>query len=401
MTPTPAPSGEFTPAAAPRVLFGLGAVSRLAEEIERLGGRRVFILSGRSVAERTDAVERVRAVVGERCVGVYSGLTMRAPAPAAVEAASAARAAEADTLLGIGGSTVSNAAQTIAVLMVEGIEDVAGLRALGRAYARRPLPPLDADRLPKQAFLPTTLSAGEFSVGRGRVLDQEAGDRIATDHPALHTDLVVLDPELTVGTPDWLWYSTGVKALDHAIERLYARDNQPAADGPALLAAELIFRHLPVSGAKHGDLGARLQCQIAAWLSMMGFPNTLFGLSHALGHALGIGHAVPHGYTSCVTQPYVMEFNRPVSTQQQARLARAIGVDIRGMSDEAAAIEAARAVDRLILELGLPHRIRDLQIAREALRAIAERTAGTSYARNNAIPVTRPEQALEVLEKAW
>jgi maleylacetate reductase len=206
---------------------------------------------------------------------------------------------------------------------------------------------------------------------------------------------------MTVGTPDWLWLSTGVKALDHCIERLYCRGNQPATDATTLMAAELLFNYLPKSGEGHNDLNARLQCLMGAWLSMMGAPSVGSGLSHAIGHVIGVKYNVGHGYTSCVTQPYVMEYNRPASAHQQALLARAAGIDIRGMSDEAAAEAAARVVDEFILGLGMPHRLRDLEIPREDFGEIAELTMRDGAGRNNPVPITSKDQVIEVLEKAW
>ena len=85
-----------------------------------------------------------------------------------------------------------------------------------------------------------------------------------------------------------------------------------------LAAAQRLFEYLPRSGEMHNDLSARLECLLAAWLSMMGAPNFATGLSHALGHVIGVRYSVGHGYTSCVTQPYVMEYNRPVSAHKQS-----------------------------------------------------------------------------------
>ena len=112
-------------------------------------------------------------------------------------------------------------------------------------------------------------------------------------------------------------------------------------------------------------------------------------------------YSVGHGYTSCVTQPYVMEYNRPASADKQAMLAQAAGLEIRGMSDEAAAEAAARVVDEFIMGLGMPHRLRELEIPREDLRDIAEQTMEDGGGRNNPVPISSVEQVLEVLEKAW
>ena len=238
-------------------------------------------------------------------------------------------------------------------------------------------------------------------MGGGNVLDDGEGHKIRVGHPNLYADLIVLDPEMTAGTPDWLWLSTGVKALDHCIERLYCRGNQPAIDAPVLSAAQMLFDALPRSRQADGDPEARLQCLVAAWMSMMGAPNFAVGLSHAIGHIVGVKYAVGHGYTSCVTQPYVMEYNRPESAAKQALLAHAAGLDTAGMSDEAAAELAARVVDDFILGLGMPHRLRELEIPEEDLPEIAGLVLTDRGCQTNAIAITEREQVMEVLRRAF
>ena len=393
--------GEFNPAVPTRIVFGNGKIDSLKDEIQKLGGKRVLVLSGRTVAEKTDAVRRINDGLGDMSAGVYSGLTQRAPLSTAVEAANLALASGADTLVGVGGSTISDAARMIAVLMAEGITTVEQLRQLGEEQDMLLSPNLDGKVLPLQVAVPTTLSAGEFNMGGGNVLDDQAGHKIRVRHPRLYADLIMLDSAMTEGTPDWLWLSTGVKALDHCIERLYTTGNQPAIDAPILAAAEMLFTHLPGSRESDGDPEARLQCLVAAWMSMMGSPNFATGLSHAIGHILGVKYSVGHGYTSCVTQPYVMEFNRPGSATKQALLARSAGIDTRGMSDEAAAEAAARAVDDFVLGMGMPHRIRELEIPESDLPEIAELVLTDGGCQNNPIPITSAEQVIEVLRTAF
>ena len=401
MTQSSVLSGEFNPTVPSRIIFGQGKAYSLKDEVQKLGGKRALVLSGRTVAEKTDTVRKVNEALGDLSAGVYSGLTQRAPLATAVEAANLAVSQGVDTLVGVGGSTISDAARMIAVLMAEGIDTADQLRALGVQQDLMLAPDLEGRPLPLQVSIPTTLSAGEFNMGGGNVLDDQAGHKIRVRHRRLYADLIVLDPDMTIGTPDWLWLSTGVKALDHCIERLYSRGNQPAIDAPVLSAAELLFNYLPLSKEGNGNAEARLQCLIAAWLSMMGAPNFAMGLSHAMGHIIGVRYSVGHGYTSCVTQPYVMEYNRPVSAHKQALLARAAGIDAKGMSDEAAAEAAARAVDDLVLGLGMPHRLRELEIPREDLPAIAEDVLGDGGCRTNPIRITAANQVLEVLSKAY
>ena len=393
--------GEFNPAVPSRIIFGNGKIDSLRDEVQNLGGKRVLVLSGRAVAEKTNSVQRVVENLGGISAGVYSGLTQRAPLSTAVEAANIATANGVDTLVGVGGSTISDAARMIAVLMAEGITTVDQLREAGAQQDMMLSPNLDGKDLAIQVSIPTTLSAGEFNMGGGNVLDDQAGHKIRVRHPLLYADLIVLDPVMTEGTPDWLWLSTGVKALDHCIERLYTTGNQPAIDAPILAAAEMLFTHLPKSRESDRDPEARLQCLVAAWMSMMGVPNFATGLSHAIGHIIGVHYSVGHGYTSCVTQPYVMEYNRPVSAAKQALLARSAGLDIKGMTDEAAAEAAARAVDDFILGLGMPHRIRELEIPEADLPKIAELVLTDGGCRSNAIPITSADQVMEVLRKAF
>ena len=150
-----------------------------------------------------------------------------------------------------------------------------------------------------------------------------------------------------------------------------------------------------------GDSEARLGCLMGAWMSMMGAPSVGSGLSHAIGHVIGVKYSVGHGYTSCVTQPYVMEFNRPASADKQAMLAQAAGLDTRGMSDDVASEAVAQVVDQFILELGMPHRLRELEIPQEDLPEIARMTLEDGPSRNNPVQVSSPEELLPLLEKAW
>ena len=393
--------GTYEPPVPSKVIFGQGRAEDLASELDRLGSQRVMVLSGRSIAEKTDTVKRVASLLGDKCSAVYSNLPQRAPLATAVEATRIALDNGVDTLVGVGGSTISDAARMIGVMMAEGLTSEDALRARGHQGNGNFQSTAHTDKLPKQVSIPTTLSAGEFNLGGGNVLDDQAGHKIRVRHPGLYAHLIVLDPDMTEGTPDWLWLSSGVKALDHCIERLYCRGSQPATDATTAKAAELLFNNLPQSREEMGNSEARLNCLMGAWMSMMGAPSVGSGLSHAIGHVIGVKYSVGHGYTSCVTQPYVMEFNRPASADKQAMLAQAAGLDARGMSDETAAEAVAAVVDEFIMELGMPHRLRELEIPHEDLPEIARLTLEDGPSRNNPVQVTGPEELLPLLERAW
>ena len=197
--------GEYNPTVPSRIIFGQGKADSLAAEVEALGGKRALVLSGRAVAERTGTVRQVNAALGGMSAGVYSGLTQRAPLATAVEAANLAVSTGTDTLVGVGGSTISDAARMIAVLMAEGVTTVEELRDLGHRNGGMLSPDLTGKPLPLQVSIPTTLSAGEFNMGGGNVLDdqgrsQDSGaasgtvrrpDRAGPGHDHRHPGLAV------------------------------------------------------------------------------------------------------------------------------------------------------------------------------------------------------------------
>ena len=153
-------NGEFNPTVPTRVIFGQGKTATLGEEVADLGGKRVLVLSGRTVAEQTDAVQRTTDALGTSVAGVYSGLTQRAPLSSAVEAANLAASLEADTLVGVGGSTISDAARMIAVLMAEGITTVGELREQGHQQGHDASPQPGRQGAPAAGFDP------DHAVGR-------------------------------------------------------------------------------------------------------------------------------------------------------------------------------------------------------------------------------------------
>ena len=122
----------------------------------------------------------------------------------------------------------------------------------------------------------------------------------------------MLDPRASVHTPEWLFLSTGIRAVDHAVEDICSVNGQPISEGASYHALRLLGKGLPAVKADPADLDARLDCQIGAWMSMVGSQTGVSkGASHGIGHVLGGTAGVPHGYTSCVMLPHVLRFNAP------------------------------------------------------------------------------------------
>ncbi|HUZ11645.1 MAG TPA: iron-containing alcohol dehydrogenase, partial [Caulobacteraceae bacterium] len=253
----------------------------------------------------------------------------------------------------------------------------------------RPAPPAD----PLRAIaVPTTLSAAEFTPFAG-VTDTVRHAKEGYGHPLFVPRAVILDPAMTLETPARLWFSTGIKAVDHCVEQLCSLERAPwadalAADGLARLAAALRATH-----AEPGDLDARLDCQIGMWLAISGASaGRGLGASHAIGHTLGGRLGVPHGLTSCVALPAVLAWNEPADAGRQSLVARLIG--------GAPGASAAEAVRTLCRDLGLPTRLAEVGVGPDQFAAIAEATMHDAGVRLNPRPIRGPADIVEILKLA-
>src|SRR5439155_24027016 len=197
--------------------------------------------------------------------------------------------------------------------------------------------------------IPTTLSAAEFSHLAG-VTNESGGQPIKAGFVdvAVMPRVVLLDPALTLETPLPLWLSTGIRALDHAVETLYAPGAHPINDVLALEAIRRLFAWLPRSMAGPDDLDARTELQIASWMSFFGETNTPMGLSHNLGRRIGATYNVPHGITSCITLPHVMRHLAHRHTAALAGIARALDLGEAGPNDMDTALLAAHGCSDVI-----------------------------------------------------
>ena len=165
--------------------------------------------------------------------------------------------------------------------------------------------------------MPTTLSAGEFSAIAG-VTDERHWVKELFPHARIIPRAVVMDPAVTVHTPEWLRLSTGIRAVDHCVEGICSGEANPYADAQALHGLALLCRGLPRVKADPGDLAARLDCQIGSWLSMEPLASGVpMGASHGIGYVLGAVFDVPHSHTSCIMLPAVMRWNKSVNAERR------------------------------------------------------------------------------------
>jgi len=367
-----------------RVVYGQPAATALKAEVDRLERARVFVITNRSLA-KSDLLDGFASTLGDRYAGCFSGVTAHGPRQCVVDGAEAARAAGADLLVAIGGGSVIDAAKVI--------RDAAGLSAYtGRGRGEPSTRPADADRWIRIIAVPTTLSAAEFT-WFGGASDPVRGVKEAFANPMMIPQVVIMDPQMTSETPMHLLLTTGMKAVDHAAERLASLKSNPYNDAVSALALRELSAGLKAAHRDPSSLEARARVQYGAFMSMCGSAAGVpVGVGHAIGHALGAHCGVPHGETSCTLLPSVMRWNLPSNPERQVLIAAALG----GKDGD-----AARALAELVTGLGLPARLQDVGVRRDAFPAIAEKAMGDILIASNPRPVTTPRDIEKILEMAW
>src|SRR5712675_1634658 len=327
------------------VIYGRPFAEAVKEQVEQSGATAVFLLASGTLARETGLVGQIRDALGNRLAGVYARIGAHTPRTDVVDAANAARAAGADLLLTLGGGSVTDAAR---------LDDYrARVSADGKSVRPDAKPPTV-----RTVTIPTTLSAGEYTASAG-CTDTARNVKESFGHPLMMPKNVILDPRATLHTPEWLLLSTGIRAVDHAVEDICSPQCQPISEGASYHALKLLGRGLLGAKADPLDLEARLDCQLGAWMSMVGSQTGVpKGASHGIGHVLGGTAHVPHGYTSCVMLPHVLRFNHAVNAERQALVSAALGRP---------GDPAAEVVSGLIAALGLPQRLRDVDVKPEQL----------------------------------
>ena len=386
-------TGVFNFLAQDRVHFGTPAAQALQTEATQRGARRIFVVTGRTLHRKTDAVQTALAQIAPRVVGLFDECTEHTPRDSVIALAAALRAARADLIVSIGGGTVIDTVKVALVALAQGLTQIEQLddwhmrvAADGSRVTPQPGPPPC-----RQIAVPTTLSGAEFS-DLGGCTDTRFGTKQGYTGALIGPAAVILDPRITLHTPDRLWLSTGVRAIDHAVEALCSVNAQPLIDATSVRALALLARSLGVYARNPADLDARLDGQMGAWLAATSIRRTDYGASHGIGHALGADAGVPHGITSCVLLPTVMRYNADACPAQMAEIAAALGQPGRSAADQ---------VEALIASLGLPTRIGQLGIARARLPVIAQKAMANPWVHSNPRKISDAAQLEALLQQAW
>jgi len=367
------------------VVFGRPASEAIVEQMDRLEARRAFLMVSGTLNRKTDVIENIRGALGSRCAATFDAMSPHTPRAAVIAATEQARAADADLIVTIGGGSITDGAKAVQLCLAN---DIRNPDDIDRIRARNGVPPPMTAPTIRQISAPTTIAGGDFSPSAG-VTNEKTKVKEMVRHRLTMPRAVILDPALGAHTPEWLWLSTGIRAVDHCVEGICSGQSHPYADAQMLKGLSLLAQALPRVKADGSDLDARMDCQIGPWLSMGGLSSGVpMGASHGIGYVLGAEFGVPHGYTSCVMLPFVMRWNKPVNAERQALVAAAMGHPGE---------DAADVLDNFIRGLGMPRSLREVKVGPEHFDRIALAAMATPWVPRNPRKIEGPAQVREIL----
>ena len=386
-------TGVFNYLELDRVHFGIPATEALRTEAGQRGAQRIVVVTSKSLNRNTEAVITALAQIAPQVVGLFDDCVEHTPRDSVIALAQALRAAQADLVVSIGGGTVIDTVKVALVALAEGLTSIEQLDDWHLRVAPDGSRVTPQPRRPpcRQIAVPTTLSGAEFS-DLGGCTDTRFGTKQGYTGAFIGAAAVILDPRITLHTPARLWLSTGVRAVDHAVEALCSVNAQPLIDATSVRALQLLGRSLTRYASNPDDLDARLDGQLGAWLAATSIRRTEYGASHGLGHALGADAGVPHGITSCVLLPTVMRYNAEVCAAQMAEIAAALGEPHTPAADQ---------VEALIARLGLPTRLSQLGIGHDRLAVIAQKGMANPWVHSNPRKIHDAAQLEALLHLAW
>ena len=367
------------------VVFGNPAAAAIVEQMERLAAARAFLMVSGTLNRQTDEIERIRKALGPRCAGVFDAMPPHTPREAVIAASEQARAAGVDLIVTVGGGSITDGAKAVQLCLAN---DIRTVEAIDRVRSVKGVVPTITAPTVRQISVPTTIAGGEFSAITG-VTNARTRVKEMLRHELVMPRAVILDPAITVHTPEWLFLSTGIRAVDHCVEGICSREAHPYADAQALKGLAMLAEGLPRVKADARDLDARMDCQIGTWLSVGPLTSGVpMGASHGIGYVLGAGYDVPHGYTSCVMLPSVMRWNKPANAERQALVAAAMGH---------AGEDAGDVLDAFIRSLGMPRSLREVRVGPQHFDDIAQQAMSTPWVPRNPRSIDGPAQLREIL----
>ncbi|WP_331772969.1 maleylacetate reductase (plasmid) [Embleya sp. NBC_00888] len=326
-----------------RVVFGVGARTRLPEEIDHLGLNNLMVVC---TPEQVDLAAELTSPLGDKVAELYPHATMHVPVAVASKGIARSREIDADGCIAIGGGSAIGLAKAIA-------KDT-GLPIIA---------------------LPTTYAGSEMTTIWGLT---DAGRKTTGRDPRVLPVTVVYDPQLTVTLPPALSVTSGMNALAHSAEALYAPDCSPITALMAAESARAIAGALPRLVADPRDIDARSDALYGAWLAGSALGSTTMSLHHKLCHILGGTFDLPHAETHTAVLPHVLAVNLPAASTARTALEAALGTT-----------EPSVHLFHLAQDLGAEMSLKALGMPEDGLQTVIDQTIAAPYA--NPTPVAEAD----------
>lgn len=328
---------------------GAGAIAEIPGELTRRGYKKVFVCTDPDLV-KFGVSTKVTDLLDEAGIAysVYSDIKPNPTIQNVIDGVEAFKAAEADSIVTIGGGSAMDTAKAIGVIITN--PEFADVRSLEGVAPTK-------NHAVFTIAVPTTAgTAAEVTINYV-ITDVEKVRKFVCVDTNDAPEVAVVDPEMMATMPAGLTASTGMDALTHAIEGYTTQGAWEMSDMFHLKAIELISKNLrdAVAEAKSGAPGSgREGMALAQYIAGMGFSNVGLGVDHSMAHTLSAHFDTPHGVACAMLLPIAMEFNKPVVTERLAKVAEAMGVDTTGMSTDEAADAAIAAVKQLSVDVNIP-----------------------------------------------
>ncbi len=374
-----------------RIVFGVGAVEKIGAEVQLLKGKKVLVVTDPGIIQ-AGLLEPLSDSLKASGIpfALFEGVEPDPRIEVVELCAEKARAEGVDCLIGCGGGSSLDIAKVASVRLTNpgAIEALFGIDLIPH-----PGVPL--------ILVPTTAGTGSEVTPIAILSDTREKLKKGIVSPHLFPETALLDPRLTVGLPPAVTALTGMDALIHAIEAYTSVNAFALTDHLAFRAVELIADNLRTAFARGEDLEARSKMLEGSLLAGIAFANAGVTAVHAFAYPIGGEFHVAHGLANSIMLPAVMRFNLLGNLGKFADISEALGVDTSGLSDKEAALEGLEAVEDLLGDLQIPRRLRDLNIPREAIPALAAGVMKvTRLLANNPRRLTL-EDARRLYEEAW
>jgi 1,3-propanediol dehydrogenase len=361
----------------PEIIFGCGSLSQIGESALRLGASKAFVVSDADVI-KAGWVELAIGYLRQAGLGteIFSDLTTNPKDHEVDKGLAQYLQSGCDAIIAVGGGSPTDVAKAVAILATNG----GGLHQYeGINNITRPLPPM--------VMVPTTAGAGSEVSQFTIIVDTERKLKMSIISKSLVPDIAIVDPELLRTKDSLLAAATGVDALTHGIESFVSLAATPLTDIHALNAIRLISRNLRRAVRNRGDIEANTNMAMASLSAGIAFSNAILGATHAMTHQVDGLLDHHHGETNAAILPHVMEFNLSANPEKFATIAEALGKNIGGLDNAAAAALSIEAVNEILEDIGLAKGLAAFGIKKGMIKALSKN------ALNDACLVTNPREA--------